>query len=84
MLLKEEVHFTSYSTPLHFDIYCFMMNEELSWTLGKYPRRLLSIVFLALERCNYANPEQEESPRIPKNLRKWGVLLHHGYNTVMT
>jgi hypothetical protein len=68
MLVKEEVH----CTALHFDIYCFMMNEELSWALGKYPRHLLSLVFLAFERCNYANPEQEESPRIPKNLRKWG------------
>jgi len=28
---------------------------------------LLSLVFLALERCNYANPEQEECSRIPKN-----------------
>ncbi len=36
MLLKEEVH----CTALHFDIYCFMMNEELSWALGKIPKTL--------------------------------------------
>jgi len=55
-----------HSTALHFDIYCFMMNEELSWALGKYPKTL-SLVFSALERCNYANPEQEECSRTPKN-----------------
>jgi hypothetical protein len=27
-------------TALHFDIYCFMMNEELSWALGKIPKTL--------------------------------------------
>jgi hypothetical protein len=67
MLLKEEVHCTPlHSTALHFDIYCFMMNEELSWALGKYPKTL-SLVFSALDRCNYANPEQEECSRTPKN-----------------
>jgi hypothetical protein len=47
--------------------------KELSWALGKYPRHTLSLVFLALERCNnYANPEQEESPRIPQEFEKVG------------